>query len=272
LKTTVFIGGGRITSALIAGLRLAKYPRPIIVHDRHREKLLALKLQCQVRIATDFQSAVEAASLLILAARPESMPELVNQITRAHTRRSMTAVSLAAGIPLAVLETSPGGTVQWARAMPSPVCRTGRGLTALAFGKSVSPANRKEILKFFSLVGRIVEIPERQFDAFTVTFSSSHGYHSLASLIEAAQAAGLKRETAALAASHALGDAVASWRSGTSPLDELMREAATPGGIAAAVMESLDRAGYHEMLTTALRRGLERAKKNARLFSQRKSG
>jgi pyrroline-5-carboxylate reductase len=33
--TTVFLGGGRITNALVAGLRLAKYDKPIIVHDRN---------------------------------------------------------------------------------------------------------------------------------------------------------------------------------------------------------------------------------------------
>ena len=56
----------------------------------------------------------------------------------------------------------------------------------------------------FALVGAVLEIPENQFDAFTVTFSSSHGYHALATLIDAAEAVGLDRKSARVAATHAL--------------------------------------------------------------------
>ena len=45
MKAIVFLGGGRITSALVAGLRLAKYDKPIIVHDRNPGKLRQLKKQ-----------------------------------------------------------------------------------------------------------------------------------------------------------------------------------------------------------------------------------
>ena len=45
MKATVFLGGGRITGALLAGLRLAGYGRPIVAHDRHSEKLQKLKRQ-----------------------------------------------------------------------------------------------------------------------------------------------------------------------------------------------------------------------------------
>ena len=41
----VFLGGGRITGALLAGLRLAGYGRPIVVHDRHARKLRQLRAQ-----------------------------------------------------------------------------------------------------------------------------------------------------------------------------------------------------------------------------------
>ena len=40
-KATVFLGGGRITGALAAGLRLAGYEREIIVYDRNPEKVRA---------------------------------------------------------------------------------------------------------------------------------------------------------------------------------------------------------------------------------------
>jgi pyrroline-5-carboxylate reductase len=264
VKTIVFLGGGRITSALVAGLRLAKYHAPIVVHDRHPEKLKKLKREYGVIAEKDLRRAVELADLLIIAVRPSSVAVLLDEIRAFRMKPRVIAVSLAAGIPLSKLERGLGPPIRWIRAMPSPVCRVGRGLTALAYGRGVSAAQRKETRELFALVGGIVEIPEKQFDAFTVTFSSSHGYHALATLIEAAQKVGIDPKTAELAAAHALADSIATWREGNSSLGELLEEAATPGGTAAATMAALDKAGYRRILTRALRAGIARARKNAR--------
>jgi pyrroline-5-carboxylate reductase len=193
---------------------------------------------------------------------------LLKEIASQPIRRQLTAVSLAAGIPLSTLRTGLGPLVRWVRAMPSPVSRSGRGLTALSFGRGFSTAARAEIRNLFALVGPVLEIPEGRFDAFTVTYSSSHGYHALAALVEAAEAIGLDRKTACLAAAHALADGIAAWREGNLPLDDLLQEAATPGGIAATVMASLDRAGYRRIVAQSLRAGIRQATKNARLGSE----
>jgi pyrroline-5-carboxylate reductase len=261
VKATVFLGGGRITSALLAGLRLAGYDRAVVVHDRHPEKLQKLKRKYGVAVEPDLHRAVESAHLLIIAVRPDSVRGLLNQI--GTISRRLTAVSLAAGVPLSKLRTGLRSPVQWARAMPSPVCRAGRGLTALTFSRGISGGARAEVRNFFALVGAVLEIPENQFDAFTVTFSSSHGYHALATLLGAAEAIGLDRKSARVAAAHALADGIAAWRAGTSHLEDLLQEAATPGGTAAAVMSSLDRAGYARIVSQGLRAGISQARKNA---------
>lgn len=266
MRPTVFLGGGRITTALIAGLRLAYYDRPIVVHDRHPEKLRALKRQYRVETETNLGRAVERADLLIIAVRPDSVSPLLKEIAAQPIHGEIVAVCLAAGIPLAKLQSTLKRPVLWARAMPSPGCRSGHGLTALAFGRGVSPARRKEVRNLFTLVGSVVEIPDKRFDAFTVTFSSSHGYHALAALTAAAEGLGLDYATASLAAAHALCDSIRMWRTGDLSLHELLHEAATPGGTAAAVMESMNQAGYQKILTAALRAGVKRARKNAANF------
>jgi pyrroline-5-carboxylate reductase len=261
VNATVFLGGGRITGALVAGLRLAKYARPIVVHDRHPRKLQLLKRQCGVIAEPDLHRAVESADLLIVAVRPDSVGELLETIEQVG--RPLLAVSLAAGVPLAKLQAGLGAPVRWARAMPSPVCRSGQGLTALTFARGVPGAARAEVRDLFSLVGAVLEIPEGRFDAFTVTFSSSHGYHALAALVRAAEKIGLDKKNARVAAAHALADGIEAWREGDLALEELLREAATPGGIAAAVMNDMDRAGYQSVVARGLRAGMRRAKKNA---------
>jgi pyrroline-5-carboxylate reductase len=148
--------------------------------------------------------------------------------------------------------------------MPSPVCRSGQGLTALTFPTGLSRRDRKLIRAFFETFGKVVEVPESKFDAFTVTYSCSHGYHALATLAKAGEAAGLDRRSALIASAHALASGILAWREGNESLESLLEEAATPGGIAATTMAGMDAAGYGRAVRAGVRAGLARARANAR--------
>ena len=259
MKAVVFLGGGRITSALIAGLRVSKYQRQIVVHDRNPEKLRELRRKYRVGIERDLQKAVEQARLLVIAVRPDAVHGLLREIGGPIP----CTISLAAGIPLRNLrQWLP--RARWVRAMPSPTARFGKGLTALSFGPGWPPNLEKEALDLFARVGGVQKLPEEKLDAFTVTYSSSHGYHALAALARASEKLGLDRKTALLASAHALADGIAAWREASVSLDELLTEAATPGGIAATVMQTMDESGYQRILERALRAGLKRTRANAK--------
>ena len=264
MRATVLLGGGRITAALLAGLRLAKYKAPVVVHDRNPHKLRALKKEFGVVIEPDLLRAVARARLLIVAVRPDDVESVLSRLRAVRGKLTFVACSLAAGIPLANLEKMLGPPVRWARAMPSPVARFGRGLTGLAFQPRFPRADRRLVQNFFSQVGEVVEISESQFDAFTVTYSASHGYHALAALARAAHSLGLEEKMARAAAAHALGDAIVAWRDGEEQLDSLLGEAATPGGIAATVMNSMDQDGFQQIISRALKAGVARARQNAK--------
>jgi pyrroline-5-carboxylate reductase len=258
----VFLGGGRITAALLAGLRLAKWGKPMLVHDRHGNKLRQLKKQYGVAVEQDLQRAVRQAEMLIVAVRPDSVSGLLREIGRID--RPVSAVSLAAGIPISTLRARLGPPARWVRAMPSPVSRSGHGLTALAFARGFPREGRLEVIDLFEKVGMVLQIPESEFDAFTVTYSSSHGYHALAALAGAAEKLGLSRQVALLAAAHALADGIVSWRDGEGSLRSLLHEAATPGGIAEATMAAMDASGYARSIALGLRAGMARARGDAR--------
>ncbi|HKS74894.1 MAG TPA: NAD(P)-binding domain-containing protein [Terriglobales bacterium] len=262
MKTTVFLGGGRITTALLAGLRLAGYKNSIIVYDRHAEKLRRLKREFGVKIDSDLHRAVDQAELLIIAVRPDSVVDLLRDI--GPIKRALTTVSLAAGVPLSKLRAGLKPPVGWVRAMPSPACRSGHGLTGITFDRHLPSAERRLVKAFFANVGPVLEVAESKFDVFTVTYSCSHGYHALGALAEAAQAEGLDRKTALTAAAHALADGIIAWREGKIPLEDLIHEAATPGGIAATVMLTMNRAGHARVVSHGLRAGIHRARRNAR--------
>jgi pyrroline-5-carboxylate reductase len=264
MKGILFLGAGRITSALAAGLRLARDERRIIAYDRHPEKLQALKRQSEVEIAHDLRSAIESAAMLIVAVRPASVKRMLAEVVGSGTKPPKLCISLAAGIPLANLRTSLS-SVHWVRAMPSPVCRIRRGLTPVTFDATVTKSERIQGRRLFERVGPVIQVPERQMDAITATSSPTHGYHALATLAQAAQNAGLDRTTALIAAAHAFSDGIVYWRASGLSLDDLLREAATPGGIAAATMTAMNESGYARAIAHGIKAGIRRARQNAKL-------
>jgi pyrroline-5-carboxylate reductase len=281
MNTVVFLGGGRITSAMLAGLALAKHDYRFLIHDRNPGKLRDLKKRYSVAVEPDLNQALKEADILIVAVRPSSMRDLLREIakinkstkqsskkTTAKTQRSLRnrlplAISLAAGVPLHVLTKLVGPPVNWARAMPSPLCRFGRGLTAVTFPRHLARNGRQRVHDLFASFGQVVELPESKLDAFTVTYSCSHGYHALANLADAAQARGLDRHTALLASAHALADGIVAWRDGNESLESLIEEAVTPGGIAAATLSAADASGYKRAVGQGIAAGLRRARANA---------
>ena len=133
----------------------------------------------------------------------------------------------------------------------------------MSFDAAVSRTDRARVRELFETVGQVIEVPERSFDAFTATYSSSHGYHALATQASAAQRAGLDRKTALTAAAHALADGIHYWREGALSVDELLREAVTPGGIAAATMSAMDKAGYRRAVQKGIHAGITQARRKA---------
>jgi pyrroline-5-carboxylate reductase len=264
----LFLGGGRITGALCAGLRLVDDHRKIVVYDRHPEKLRALRKESRVEIARDLKSAVAKAEMLIVAVRPSSVREMLGEVARSGSMPPRLCISLAAGIAFRNLREWLGAPVRWARAMPSPVCRIGRGLTPVSFDRGVPTNDRACARELFARVGLVIDLPEAQMDAITATHSPTHGYHALANLSKAAERAGLNRKAALIAAAHALSDGILYWRTTGSSLDELLLEAATPGGIAAATMAAMDKAGYARVMQKGLAAGIARARRNAKSNSQ----
>ena len=266
VRSVCFIGGGRITRAIVAGLRLRRgqFDAQITVCDRHARKLLDFRRNFGVRTTQSLGEAL-GSDLVILAVRPQSVNQVLKSLRDAPPRK-IAVLSLCAGISLQQLKSRLGLPVRWARAMPSPACSSGHGLTALCYGNNFPAYAKNAIYEMFSAIGEVLNMTEREMEAFTVAFSPTHGQHALAALARAGEKLGLSRELAQLAAAHALGDAISDWRArGAPPLAELLAEAQTPGGTAAATIRTLDRAGYSKIVERALRVGMKRLRKNAEI-------
>jgi len=94
MSTVVFIGGGRITSAMLAGLRLNRTKDRLLVHDRNARKMRLLQRRYRATPEPNLPRAVERADLLIIAVRPDSVSQLLDTI--GDIDRPLLAVSVAA--------------------------------------------------------------------------------------------------------------------------------------------------------------------------------
>src|SRR5579864_8001632 len=119
MKSIVFLGGGRITGALAAGLRLAGNQGRVVVYDRNPAKVRALRNESQVEVARDLTSAVNAAEMLIVAVRPASVEQMLCEVVACGAIAPKLCISLAAGVPLRNLRKWMGYPARWGRAMPS---------------------------------------------------------------------------------------------------------------------------------------------------------
>jgi len=250
---------------MIAGLRLGKYAAPIAVHDHRAERMRLLRRTYGATEQPDLATGLRAAQLIVLALRPDSAEEMLRELDDAlerggHRERPKTLVSVMAGLPLEWLRKRIRARVRWARAMPSPLCESGNGLTALAFGSGCAKETRAAVHGLFATFGQVIFLPERHFDAFTVIYSPSHGVHALSALADAGVEAGLSRKTALQAAAHALSGAEAALRIGSGDLNKIQRQAATPGGTAEATMAGMESAGYRKAVAQGVQRGIARAR------------
>lgn len=264
MSRVFFFGGGRITNAIVGGLEGISHGLELVVYDRNPSKLRQFQKHTSAQVTSELKSAKDV-DFLVLAVRPQNARAAIQELGPASSK--LPALSLCAGISIRELQhwsRQAGSRMFLARAMPSPACRTRNGLTAVCFSRQFPRAVAQRIRRMFATLGMTVELREAEFDAFTVVYSPTHGQHALATLTSAAEEMGLDSTTAILAAAHALGDSINDWRArGMPKISEVLREAATPGGIAAATMAAMEKAGSVRSIRKGLKAGMQRLREVA---------
>ncbi|MBP2644880.1 MAG: proC, partial [Firmicutes bacterium] len=166
-KKISFIGGGAMAEALIRGLVAAELVEAgqISVSDVSKDRLAYLADNYKVATTYDSLSVVRQADILILAVKPQVIQGVLDEISGAVSRNTVT-ISIAAGITLAVLEEKLSG-VPIIRVMPNTPVAVSAGMSAIALGKAATPDMGELALSIFSSVGRAVVVSENAMDAVT---------------------------------------------------------------------------------------------------------
>jgi len=260
----LFLGGGQMAEALIRGvLDAGLLPRDrIMATDVRPERLEHLARQIGIRTEASNRAAAPFGEIVFLTVKPQDLPSLLDEIGPLVGAEQV-VVSIAAGVPLARIESAFHGPIPTIRVMPNTPCLVRTGMAVLALGRHARPRDEQLVLRIFNAVGRAITLPERALDAVTALSGSGPAFISLVveALIDAGVRVGLARDVATtLAVQTTLGTAVMLAETGEHPA-RLKEMVTSPGGTAIAGVHALERAGlraaFMDAIVTATKRSRE---------------
>jgi pyrroline-5-carboxylate reductase len=192
------------------------------------------------------QELAETADLVVLAVKPAMLDEVSGELQQAKVVISLLGATSLEKVSAAFPE------AEVIRVMPNVGVEVGKGVLCVAGGGDAEVRGMLEVL------GRVVELPDEEFDAATAVMGCAPAYLALA--VEAIADAGAKDGLDAELARELVVETTA----GTAELLRLRHPAdvrkavASPGGSTEAGLEALDREGVREAFEAAVRASLER--------------
>ncbi len=262
-----FIGAGAMAEALVAGLRAAGIPGANLwAADPDPSRCKRLADRHQVQTTDDNAVVVTHSDVMVIAVKPAvvapALAALASNPDVDVTRPLW--ISIAAGVPMARLETALTSRARIVRAMPNTPALVQAGATALCGNALATPADLATARSLFDGVGISWEAPtEDLLDAVTGLSGSGPAYVFvfLEALGDAGVRMGLPRDAAyTLAIQTVYGAAKLALETGRHPA-ELKEQVTSPGGTTLAGLERLEagglRAAVHEAVAAATRRSRE---------------
>ncbi len=258
--TVAILGAGALGEILAGGLLRAGWaPDALSLAARREERCAELEDRLGLQCFLDPVQAIADRRVVVIAVKPKDMATLLGQLGKVDL--SHLVLSLAAGVPTAVIERSLG-EVPVVRAMPNTPALVDEAITAFAPGKFVSEEQLKEVSTVLEAIGKTVQLDESLMDAVTAVSGSGPAYLYLLAeaLTDAAIREGLPRHAAELLVDQTLkGTGALLAETELSPI-KLRAQVTSPGGTTAAAVHVLEEAGFRTAVEDAVRAAAQRSR------------
>ena len=269
MNTIAFIGGGNMAGAIIGGLiRSGRDPQSILVvdpGDAQREKLHA---DFAVRSQSAADAALEEASLVVWAVKPQYFQAAALPCAP-HVERAL-HLSVMAGIRSDAIAHATR-TQRIVRAMPNTPALIGQGISGLFARDAVGSDERITVEQVLAPTGQVLWV-EREADLDAVTALSGSGPAYVFYFVEAMmQAAGEMGLTPAQGKQLALATftGAASLAAASNDPPEVLRDRVTSkGGTTFAALSSLEADQVKASFVKALKAAQQRARELGDEFGQ----
>lgn len=247
--------------ALIKGLLARGLSRRALhVADASAASRVQLRRMFHIAVSADNLDVVRVCDAIVLAVKPQQLPDVLAQIGPHLMRRRCVVISIAAGITLRWLASRLPG-VALIRVMPNLPATVSCGFSAITLGRRATARHRAIAAALFGAVGDVAELPERHFDAVTAVSGSGPAY--LFFLVhawqEAARALGLPPAVAARAIRQTVDGSARLLQATKEPASALIRKVASKGGTTEAALRVLTRRRVSAHLVEALKAAATRS-------------
>ena len=259
-----------MASSLIGGLIANRYPAGLIIAcDIDAVRLRGLQERYGIVTQTDSADGARQADVVLLAVKPQVMPEACKALAALPVDEQQLIISIAAGVPSAAIDTWLGGGRAIVRCMPNTPSLLQLGATGLAANDRVSEAQKSTAERIMQAVGISLWVDEES-DLDAVTAISGSGPAYFFYFIELLEAAGVKLglepgTAARLARQTALGAA-------TMSIDEdvvrLREQVTSKKGTTEQAILSFQRNGLGRLVDEATAAAFERARELARELTE----
>lgn len=262
-KKIAVLGAGKLGEALITGLMDAGLvgKDQFVATAAHAERLDHLRGKIGIQTSLSNVEAVRKGQLVLLCVKPQTVQEVVRQIADDLTPNHL-LISVAASVPIRLIEDLIPRAVPVIRVMPNTPCLIKQGMSAIAVGKYATTDHIQQAQKIFNAIGRSLIVDEKHMDAVTGLSASGPAfvYIIIESFVEAGVKVGLPRETATqLATQMVLGAASMVQQTGEHPA-KLKDIVTTPAGCTIDGILELEDGGLRVTLIKAVVRATQRAR------------
>jgi pyrroline-5-carboxylate reductase len=259
-----FLGAGKMATALARGFLNAGIVKAnqLVAADPYEAARKYFTAETGAKTVGANLDAAKAATILILATKPDQVGAAIAEISGAFTKNHL-IISIAAGVTLAKLEALLPDGARVIRVMPNTPALVGAGASGFALGKSATAEDGELAKKLLSAVGIAMQVKESLLDAVTGLSGSgpAYVYQFIEALSDGGVAAGLPREVATrLAAQTVLGGAKMVLDTGMHP-GALKDQVTSPGGTTIEGIHELEKGKMRATVMSAVRAATEKAKK-----------
>ncbi|MFM7647306.1 MAG: pyrroline-5-carboxylate reductase [Cyanobium sp.] len=256
------VGLGRMAQALLLPLLESGQVSRERVRAAVASAASAERLAAAHSLAVDTDAAPAwRAPVVLLAVKPQQLDGVAAAVPEGC---SGLLISVLAGVTLERLQRL---LPAWrcVRAVPNTPALVRQGLTGLACADSVTPAERDWVQGLFRQVGKVVELPEPQLDAFLALTSSGPAFLAVVAeaMADGAVAAGLPRALAHRLAHRTLAGTAALLQEQELHPAALKDMVSSPGGTTIAGLRALERTGLRSALIEAVVAAAERSRELA---------
>ena len=256
-----FIGLGNMAGAIIRGMAgSGSFASDTICgFNRSPEKTQKLAQETGLIPCESAKEAAEKSDVLVLAVKPQMLPDVLPLIAGAVTSETL-VVTIAAGKGFDFYASYFGANVPVVRVMPNICAQVLCSASAVCPNENCRPEQVELVRAMFRSVGAVYDVPEAQFSAFSALGGASGAFVQMYmdALSSAGVKAGLSRKLAQQIACQAtLGAAKLCQQTGEHPM-ALVDKVTSPGGTTIEGVHVLKKAGFESAVIEAVNAVIEK--------------